>query len=69
MFDTAYANYTDVNNGYDDQFGYYVTYMQKLVPAVLDTQFMFDQASASDQDGFYPLGPGMNCERSDVFSP
>jgi len=35
MFDIAYDNYMDVNNGYDEMFGYYVTYIEKVVPACL----------------------------------
>ena len=36
MLDAAYANYTSVNDGYDEDFGAYVTYIEKLVPSALD---------------------------------
>ncbi|THY23807.1 glycoside hydrolase [Aureobasidium pullulans] len=58
MLDTAYDNYTSVNDGYDEEFGYYVTYVKKLVPKVLDTSFMFDMKKST---GGYPYpGLGMN---------
>nr|OQO24051.1 hypothetical protein B0A51_05021 [Rachicladosporium sp. CCFEE 5018] len=60
MFDTAYDNYTAVNTDYDSQFGYYVTYMIKLIPSVLDNQFMFDQSSTTEQHHIPVPGPGMN---------
>lgn len=65
MLDTAYANYTDVNNGYDDLFGYYVTYIDKLVPDILQDAFMFNITSDDENwknVGALPLlGYGMNC--------
>ncbi|GAB7357175.1 hypothetical protein MBLNU459_g8166t1 [Dothideomycetes sp. NU459] len=60
MLDTAYDNYTSVNDGYDEEFGYYVTYIQKLVPTVLDKSFMFDVASETDSEDIPPPGPGMS---------
>ncbi|OGM43096.1 hypothetical protein ABOM_008232 [Aspergillus bombycis] len=33
--DTALANYTDVDNGYDDKFGYYVKYLRAMVPGAI----------------------------------
>ncbi|QMW33048.1 alpha-1,3-glucanase/mutanase [Aspergillus flavus] len=33
--DTALANYTDVDNGYDDKFGYYVKYLRAMVPVAI----------------------------------
>lgn len=36
----AYANYTDVNNGYDDVFSYYVEYVGGEVPTAI-TNFMY----------------------------
>jgi chitinase len=47
MLDTTYANYTDVNNGYDDVFGYYVTYMKKLVPLILENDFMWNMTTTN----------------------
>ncbi|KAM3064854.1 hypothetical protein ACMFMF_011694 [Clarireedia jacksonii] len=35
----AYANYTNVNNGYDDAFAYYVKYVRDEVPSAM-TEFM-----------------------------
>jgi hypothetical protein len=40
MLDTANTNYSDLNNGYDDVFDHYVTYINKLVPKILDDVFM-----------------------------
>lgn len=67
MLNTAYANYTDVNNGYDDMFGYYVTYIEDLVPEILKAGFMFNITDNQHWDtiGFLPdLGYGMNCEET-----
>ncbi|KAE8144645.1 glycosyl hydrolase family 71-domain-containing protein [Aspergillus avenaceus] len=33
--DAALANYTDVDNGYDDKFGYYVKYLRDMVPTAI----------------------------------
>ncbi|KAH2378148.1 hypothetical protein KXV98_005294 [Aspergillus fumigatus] len=33
---TALRNYTDVNNGYDENFGYYVKYLRGMVPEVIN---------------------------------
>jgi hypothetical protein len=33
---TALRNYTDVNNGYDEKFGYYVKYLRGMVPEVIN---------------------------------
>jgi chitinase len=62
MLDEAYNNYTSVNDGYDEEFKYYVTYIQDLVPKVLDNSFMFDRASQTNQMAIPPPGPGMQCE-------
>lgn len=68
MLDTAYANYTDVNNGYDDLFGYYVTYIDKLVPNILQDAFMFNITSDDENwknvGGLPELGYGMDCKNS-----
>lgn len=61
MFDAAYANYTSLDNGYDKEFGNYVTYIAKLVPVVLNKQFMFDQSRTTVDMGIPALGPGMSC--------
>lgn len=61
MLDTAYANYTSVNDGYDEEFGYYVTYIEKLVPAVLDNNFMFNESITTDTMLIPAPGYGMNC--------
>ncbi|KKA17641.1 hypothetical protein T310_8420, partial [Rasamsonia emersonii CBS 393.64] len=34
---TAMANYSAVNNGYDDLFGYYVDYVKSMIPGALDS--------------------------------
>lgn len=65
MLDTAYNNYTNVSNGYDDLFGYYVTYIGKLVPAILEDNFMWNMSTSGGPDmgtGALPnVGYGMNC--------
>ncbi|KAG8163304.1 hypothetical protein KVR01_006601 [Diaporthe batatas] len=59
MLDDAYNHYTDVNNGYDEMFGYYVTYIEKIVPAVLDNAFMWNM-SITNQNALVPeIGYGM----------
>ncbi|KAK4545949.1 hypothetical protein LTR36_002513 [Oleoguttula mirabilis] len=60
MLDTAYANYTVVNDGYDEVFDSYVTYMQNLVQPVLDTSFMFDTDATTDTMDIPVAGPGMS---------
>lgn len=66
MLDTAYDNYTSVNDGYDEEFGYYVTYIKKLVPSVLDTSFMFDKKKST---GGVPYpGLGMSCEYCTILT-
>lgn len=62
MLQTAYDNYTDVNNGYDDMFGYYVTYMKKLVPQVAADAFMFNLSVTGPGATMPYLGFGMDCE-------
>lgn len=57
---TAYNNYTDVNQGYDDVLGYYVTYIKQLVPDVILHNLMFDW-NASPTDRPLANGPGMQC--------
>jgi chitinase len=59
MLDTAYANYTDVNNGYDEAFGYYVTYMMKLVPEVLEDAFMWNMSTTGQYEVVPEVGYGM----------
>jgi len=62
MLDAAYDHYNSVNDGYDEEFGYYVTYIQKLVPSVLNNRFMFDKARETVIQDIAPPGPGMSCE-------
>lgn len=64
MLDTAYDNYNSVNNGYDNEFANYVTYVKKLVPTVLDKSFMFNVAKETLYEPISPPGPGMSCEYS-----
>lgn len=59
MLETAYANYTDVNNGYDDVFGYYVTYMMNLVPEILEDAFMWNMSTTGDNAIVPNIGYGM----------
>ena len=61
MLDTAYNNYTVINNGYDTEFGFYVTYMRKTVAFALDNSFMFNTSDPATADVIAPLGPGMKC--------
>lgn len=61
MLDAAYADYKSVDDGYDKEFGYYVTYMKKVVPSVLGNSFMFDESHATSALHIPPLGPGMKC--------
>ncbi|KAE8376069.1 glycosyl hydrolase family 71-domain-containing protein [Aspergillus bertholletiae] len=35
ILDTALANYTDVDNGYDEKFGYYAKYLRSMVPGAI----------------------------------
>ncbi|GLI79232.1 glucan endo-1,3-alpha-glucosidase agn1 [Penicillium ochrochloron] len=65
MLDTAYDNYTNVNNGYDEMFTYYVDYMNDLVPQILDTSLMFvgdgGNPDGTESVGAAPVwGEGMN---------
>lgn len=53
-------NYTDVNNGYDEMFGYYVTYMKKLVPQVLSNNFMFNLSTTGKYANVPDPGYGMD---------
>ncbi|KAK6004282.1 hypothetical protein QM012_009132 [Aureobasidium pullulans] len=59
MLDTAYDNYTSVDDGYDEEFKYYVKSIEKLVPQVLDTSFMFDMEKSAGISFPYP-GRGMS---------
>ena len=61
MWDTTYANYTNINRGYDALFGYYVTYMMKLVPAVLEDDLMWNMSTTPANTPFPNVGDGMNC--------
>lgn len=46
--------------GYDELFGYYVTYMKKLAPEVAEGAFMFNDSATGDYDAFPALGPGLH---------
>ena len=62
MMDTAYDNYTSMNkDGYDKDFDYYIKYMEKTVPEVIDGSLMFDTSKATDTMAMAPVGPGMKC--------
>ena len=61
MLDVAYANYTAVNNGYNELFSYYVTYMEDMVPKVLIDDFMFNKSTTTEWMTFPSLGYGMDC--------
>jgi chitinase len=67
MLDTAYDNYTSVNDGYDNEFKYYVTSIEKLVPQVLKTSFMFDMKKSDGKSFPYP-GRGMSCEYCTILT-
>ncbi|KAL4804670.1 glycoside hydrolase superfamily [Aspergillus unguis] len=59
MLDMAYGNYTDVNNGYDEMFEYYVKYIEKVVPSVLTNAFMWN-ISITNRNALIPrIGYGM----------
>ena len=58
MLDTAYNNYTVINDGYDKEFDFYITYMKKTVAWVLDNSFMFNTAAAFMIDGDFRLKYG-----------
>ena len=62
MLDTALADYDSVNDGYDEQFGYYVKYIEKLIPSVLDKSFMFDENTTTEYENIPVPGPGMKCK-------
>jgi hypothetical protein len=61
MLDTAYDNYTDVNNGYDEMFDYYVKYIEKVVPSVLENAFMWNMSITGSNQLIPEIGPGFNC--------
>jgi hypothetical protein len=67
--DRAYDNYTKVDNGYDEMFDYYVKYMEKLVPSVLEHAFMFNTSITDNPNYALPKpGDGMHCEFLNIFS-
>lgn len=61
MLNTAYKNYTNVNQGYDDLFGYYVTYIEKLVPTILPSGFMFNVSDTGKYAEIPNAGFGSDC--------
>lgn len=62
MLNQAYSNFTAVNNGYDELFGSYVTYMKKLIPEIEAYAFMFNQSQTTPSETFPALGPGLQCK-------
>ena len=63
MLDVAYTNYTtNVTDGYDALFDYYVKYINKLVPEVLENEFMWNMSTTEEYNLYLPnVGYGMNC--------
>lgn len=61
MLNTAYKNFTDVSQGYDDLFGYYVTYIEKLVPVILPSGFIFNVSDTGPYAPIPEMGFGANC--------
>lgn len=59
MLDRAYGNYTDVNNGYDEMFDYYVKYIEKIIPSVLNNAFMLNMSTTRDGQLIPDDGYGM----------
>jgi chitinase len=67
--DAEYANYTDINNGYDAMFSYFVTSTHNAVDNTLEDNFMWninvteETITGETNGGILPkLGPGMNCK-------
>ncbi|KAJ6032219.1 glycoside hydrolase [Penicillium herquei] len=58
MLNTSYANYTNVNQGYDDLFSYYVTYMDDLVPEILNDDFFFNTSATGTYASQPEMGSG-----------
>ena len=67
MFNIAISNYTNVNNGYNRLFGYYVTYIEKVVPYMLTNAFMWNISITGAYQPFPEIGYGMQCTFS--FAP
>lgn len=67
MLDTAYDNYTVINQGYNEEFDFYVKYMKKTVPSVIDNELMFDTSNETPTEAIPPLGPLMKC-KSQIFA-
>jgi len=61
MLDTAYNNYTIVNDGYNKEFGYYIAYMKNVVTTTLNDVLMFDVSDDNSLQVLPALGPGMQC--------
>lgn len=61
MCNAAYQNYTNVNQGYDELFGYYVTYIDKLIPAILPSEFMFNLSTTGAYAPVPNTGFGSDC--------
>ncbi|RDW93688.1 glycoside hydrolase family 71 protein [Aspergillus mulundensis] len=72
MLDTALANYTDVNNGYDEKFDYYVKYLRDMVPGAINTVIAdhgkYVQCAELTNDGFKDPEPCFIYLTSDVWT-
>lgn len=51
LFDKAYANYTDTNNGYDSKFEAYKRYIKDVAPLAIQT-FLEDGDNAMNGNGY-----------------
>ncbi|KAI0191619.1 hypothetical protein F4808DRAFT_476023 [Astrocystis sublimbata] len=60
LVDKSYKDYNDVNNGYDEMWGYYVKYIEKIVPDTLSYAFMWNMSSTPEKQRWPNRGFGMN---------
>lgn len=72
MLDSALYNYSAVNNNYNEDYKYYVTYTRHLVPISIDNKLMFRTKDATDTMDLAPVGPGMEypcfaCPKSEAI--
>lgn len=61
LMDNATANYTSVNDGYDDLFDIYKDYMRDSTPTVIVNGLMFNETTTGEGNTIYVDGPGMKC--------
>ena len=62
MLQTAACNnYITVHEGYDELFGYCVSYMDNLVPTVLPEEFMFNYSTTEESANIPNTGFGCYC--------